>query len=386
MRKRGQSNFPVTPTLLSSYWKIALTPFSAGKDLDVLERRVVGDGDLVLDQHAAVRAAELSELRCWIDEAPRIADERVRRLDRQVVAHAVSLVVVADRAEVGAALRAAVVLVREDGEGLGGEELRCAADFPQLPLAGMALQPPRAELLAPALGGFRIARDDAVEQARGVLGDVAILDVGLDLRRIALERIAEAAARGPEHGIDVGRALREVLLAKLQRLGLAFQLVDVADQLGAFHPLEDVRVLEELVAVHRARIAAHHAGRGGNRVARRKRVVRDLVGAVRDEARLGRQAAAPFPGTARVHYFFSIQKQDGERLLGMLDVRQLADRRARLAAGRDAVGVREGADRAADRINQQVAVALAPLVDAAEDGRRPLARAADAHHVAPQLW
>src|SRR6267142_1344329 len=107
MRKRGQSNFPVTPTLLSSYWKIALTPFSAGKDLDVLERRVVGDGDLVLDQHAAVRAAELSELRCWIDEAPRIADERVRRLDRQVVAHAVSLVVVADRAEVGAALRAA---------------------------------------------------------------------------------------------------------------------------------------------------------------------------------------------------------------------------------------------------------------------------------------
>src|SRR6266850_2198318 len=106
MRKRGQSNFPVTPTLLSSYWKIALTPFSAGKDLDVLERRVVGDGDLVLDQHAAVRAAELSELRCWIDEAPRIAYERVRRLDRQVVAHAVSLVVVADRAEVGAALRA----------------------------------------------------------------------------------------------------------------------------------------------------------------------------------------------------------------------------------------------------------------------------------------
>src|SRR6266850_833511 len=280
MRKRGQSNFPVTPTLLSSYWKIALTPFSAGKDLDVLERRVVGDGDLVLDQHAAVRAAELSELRCWIDEAPRIAYERVRRLDRQVVAHAVSLVVVADRAEVGAALRAAVVLVREDGEGLGG---------------------------------FRIARDDAVDQARGVLGDVAVLDVGLDLRRIALERIAEAAGRGPEHGIAVGRALREVLLAKLQRLGLAFQLTDVADQLGAFHPLEDVRVLEELVAVHRARIAAHHAGRGGNRVARRKRVVRDLVGAVRDEARLGRQAAAPFPGTARVHYFFSIQKQDGER-------------------------------------------------------------------------
>src|SRR6266852_3614764 len=69
----------------------------------------------------------------------------------------------------------------------------------------------------------------------------------------------------------------------------------------------------------------------------------------------------------------------------MLDVRQLADRRARLAAGRDAVGMRERADRAADRVDQQVAVALAPLIYAAEDGRRPLAGAADAHHVAPQL-
>src|SRR5882672_6834242 len=49
------------------------------------------------------------------------------------------------------------------------------------------------------------------------------------------------------------------------------------------------------------------------------------------------------------------------------------------------IGVRARADRAADRVDQQVAVALAPLIDAAEDGRRPLAGAADAHQVAPQL-
>src|SRR5256885_13844783 len=77
--------------------------------------------------------------------------------------------------------------------------------------------------------------------------------------------------------------------------------------------------------------------------------------------------------------FRSVEEEHREALLGVLDVRQLADRRSRLTASRDAVGVRKGADRAADRIDQQVAVALAPLVDAAEDGRRPLARARGSH-------
>ncbi len=100
--------------------------------------------------------------------------------------------------------------------------------------------------------------------------------------------------------------------------------------------------------------------------------MRDAVGAVRDEAGLGRQAAAEFARAAGVGDFFSVQEQHREALLGVLHVRQLANRRARLAAGRDA------------GIDQQIAVALAPLVDAAEDGRRPLAGAADAHDVPAQ--
>src|SRR6266576_2264949 len=65
----------------------------------------------------------------------------------------------------------------------------------------------------------------------------------------------------------------------------------------------------------------------------------------------------------------------------MLDVGQFADRGARLAAGRDSVARGEGADRTADRIDEQVAVRLAPLIDAAKDRGRPLTRATYAHDV-----
>src|SRR5215510_8310606 len=69
----------------------------------------------------------------------------------------------------------------------------------------------------------------------------------------------------------------------------------------------------------------------------------------------------------------------------MLDVADTADGAAHLAAGGDAVAEAERADRAHHRIEQQVAEALAPLVDAAEDGQRELRRPADRHHVALQL-
>src|ERR1700681_1201639 len=69
----------------------------------------------------------------------------------------------------------------------------------------------------------------------------------------------------------------------------------------------------------------------------------------------------------------------------MLDVGQLADRCARLAAGRDPVAGGEGADRTADRVDEQVAVRLAPLIDAAKDRGWPLTGATDAHDVLAHL-
>ena len=65
----------------------------------------------------------------------------------------------------------------------------------------------------------------------------------------------------------------------------------------------------------------------------------------------------------------------------MFNVGQLADRRARLPAGRNSIAGRERADCSADRIDQQIAVTLVPLVRPAKDRRRPLTRAADAHDV-----
>ncbi len=106
---------------------------------------------------------------------------------------------------------------------------------------------------------------------------------------------------------------------------------------------------------------------------------------VRDEAGFGREPAAIASGSAGIDHFLAIQEEQRERLFRVLDVGQLADRGARLAAGRDAVAGGERPDRPADRIDQDVAVRVAPLVHAAEDRRRPLAGAADAHDVVAHL-
>src|SRR6266536_2172194 len=104
-----------------------------------------------------------------------------------------------------------------------------------------------------------------------------------------------------------------------------------------------------------------------------------------NEARFGGESAAPAPRTSRINELLAVEEEERKRLLGVLDIGQLADRRARLPPGRDAVAGGERADRAPDGIDQDVAVALAPLIKAAENGRRPLARAADAHDVVAEL-
>ncbi|MDF3009878.1 MAG: hypothetical protein K0S03_674 [Burkholderiales bacterium] len=283
----------------------------------------------------------------------------------------------------GAALRAAEAAVGVDRQALGGQKQRLALQL--LRRRGATVDAQHPDLGAPSRGGALVAEHHAVDLERRLLRHVAVLHVGGDLRRIALERVAEATRRRPQHRVDVGRMLREVLLAQLQSFGPSGKLVDVVHELRLLHLLQHVAVPEEPVAVHGARVAAHHPGRGRHGVARGKRVVRDRVRAVRNEAGLGREPAAPFAGAAGIADLLPVQEQDRKALLGMLDVGQLADGCARLAAGRDAVGMGEGADRPANRVDEDVAVALAPLVDAAEDGRGPLAGAADAHHVAAQL-
>ena len=113
--------------------------------------------------------------------------------------------------------------------------------------------------------------------------------------------------------------------------------------------------------------------------------MRDDVGMMRHEAGLRGEPAPVLACAARIDHLLAVQEQQRKRLLGVLHVGKLADRRARLATGRDSVSRRERSDGTADRIDQQIAVALTPLVDAAKDGRRPLTRAADAHDVTTQL-
>src|SRR6185369_14831099 len=84
-------------------------PVLTEAQLHVAERRVFLDRDLVFDQHAAAGAAELPELRGRIDEALRIADDRVRFLDRPVISHAVISIVISDGAEGGRAFCAAIL-------------------------------------------------------------------------------------------------------------------------------------------------------------------------------------------------------------------------------------------------------------------------------------
>src|SRR5687768_2142791 len=114
------------------------TPRRWLKKLHVPEGRIFRHGDLVLDRQAAARAAELPELRHRIDEAPRVADDRVRGLDRQVASHAMRLVVVGERTEVRGALRAGVALGAHR-QVLGGEKTDFAVQLPSL--EGGTMQP-----------------------------------------------------------------------------------------------------------------------------------------------------------------------------------------------------------------------------------------------------
>lgn len=60
---------------------------------DVAQQRVLGAADLVLDQAAARGAEKLAELDSGVDEALRVADQRVGGLDGPVDAERVRLVV-----------------------------------------------------------------------------------------------------------------------------------------------------------------------------------------------------------------------------------------------------------------------------------------------------
>ena len=70
----------------------------------------------------------------------------------------------------------------------------------------------------------------------------------------------------------------------------------------------------------------------------------------------------------------------------MFDIRHFANGRTCLAAGRNAVAGGKSTDGAADGIDQDIAVVLAPLVLTPEDGRRPLAGAANANDILAHFW
>ena len=215
-------------------------------------------------------------------------------------------------------------------------------------------------------GGVVLAQHRAEDCPRRFRRDVLVQQVVLDLRRVAPHGVAEAAAAGPAHRVDIRRVLVEVLLPQLQVLGPAGDLRVIVDHAALGHALQDVALADELVGVGGGGEAPHHAGRGGRRVARRQRVLGDALGVVWDEAGLGGEPAAVAAGAARIRQLLAVEHEQREVLLVVLHVGELADRRARLAAGVDAVGVRKGADGAADGVDQQVAVTLAPLVDAAK--------------------
>src|SRR5262245_56170553 len=150
-------------------------------ELDVLERRIVLDRDLVLDREAAAGAAELAELRHRIDEAGRVADDRIGRLDRQVVADASGLVVVRERTEIRRALRAtpapcAYRNIFGCAQRLfAGQLLACGLADSSQPL-----------FLPQADSGWVVVENHSINLARSFGRDVAVVDVGLDLGRVAL--------------------------------------------------------------------------------------------------------------------------------------------------------------------------------------------------------
>jgi len=77
------------------------------------------------------------------------------------------------------------------------------------------VEPQTPDAVALAFGRLGVSEHHSIDCLRRLGGDVAVLDVGSDPRRVALERIAEAARRGPQHRIHVGRVLNEVLLSQL---------------------------------------------------------------------------------------------------------------------------------------------------------------------------
>src|SRR5262245_40285255 len=156
-------------------------------ELDVLEERIVLDRDLVLDREAAARAAKLAELRHRIDEAGRVADDRIGRLDRQVVADASGLVVVRERTEVRRALRAT------PAPGAYRDIFGRAQRLLAVELLACGLPNPTDALFASqTFRLFSIIQNHAVDLARCFGRHVAVLDVGLHPGRVAFERVAEA--------------------------------------------------------------------------------------------------------------------------------------------------------------------------------------------------
>ena len=370
---------------------------SCGRERDsyVAEDRVGGDGDLVLDLRAAAGAAEQPELHGVVDEEGGIADQRVGVRDRAHVLQAGILVVGIERAEGGPAVAAGPVgagciLAHVEGIGRAEPEIAVALRLRRRAVGepGEAVGLDRGAVACGRLdihGGLVLAQHGPEDRPRRLRRDVLVQEVVLNLRGVAPHGVAEAATAGPAHRIDIRRVLVEVLLPQLQVLGPARDLRMVVDQAALGHALQDVALADELVGVGGGREAPHHPGRGRRRVARRQRVLGDALGVVGDEAGLGGEPAAVPAGAAGIRQLLAVEHEQREVLLVVLHVGELADRRACLAAGVDAVGVGEGADGAADGVDQQVAVALAPLVDAAEERRRPLAGAADAHDVAAQL-
>ena len=174
-----------------------------------------------------------------------------------------------------------------------------------------------------------VAVDDrAVVRERGFRRDGVILEILIDVFRRAFHRIAEAAAAGPAHGVDIAAVLLEVFFAQLQCDRIAVHFRGVAGHIRRLHALENIAVTHERVGVRRRRVAAEHAGRGRCRVTGRQRVLRNHVGVVRDEAAFGRQTAAVLPGAAGIRQLLAVQEQHGKALFRVFDVRQLADRGA----------------------------------------------------------
>src|SRR5262245_65845434 len=73
--------------------KLPLTEVSCARQVDVVQHGVIGSTHLVLEEAAAARAVELTELDLRVDEPLRVADQWIGGLDGPVDAQCVDLVV-----------------------------------------------------------------------------------------------------------------------------------------------------------------------------------------------------------------------------------------------------------------------------------------------------